>query len=167
MFQPSDFDCNAQEGGVILDCRAPEARSAEAHSRRAQRRHRKRLSDLGRDGSAEGAKVLLILEGPADLWEICWQLLRIGYHPLLDVRQPAEWRHARIRGAIHISGGELPDRIGEVPRDRPWRLSASVVLSLLKGAGREEIFNVLGGMGAWERAGLPTESSSNLREGGA
>lgn len=24
-FQPSNFDCNAQEGGVILDCRAPEA----------------------------------------------------------------------------------------------------------------------------------------------
>lgn len=135
---------------MILDCRAPEAFGGG---------HIPGALNVG-IGCAfptwagtvlpEGAKVLLVLEGPADLWEIC----------------------ARIRGAIHISGGELPDRIG-VPRDRPVAVicgsgyRSSVVSSLLKRAGREEIFNVLGGMGAWKRAGLPTESSSNIREGGA
>lgn len=107
------------------------------------------------------------------MWELRERLEKDRDLALLDVRQPAEWRHARIRGAIHISGGELPDRIGEVPCDRPVAVicgsgyRSSVVSSLLKRAGREEIFNVLGGMGAWKRAGLPTESSSNIREGGA
>jgi hydroxyacylglutathione hydrolase len=146
---------------------------------------------------------LLVLEKAEDLWDICWDLLRIDYDlpqgwlaggmmawrtaakPLqtmtewtvwdvqkrirserdvvvLDVRQPQEWADGHIEGAIHITGAELPQRVGEVPKDRQVAVicgsgyRSSVSSSLLAHHGHERIANVLGGMSAWKRAGLPT-----------
>ena len=151
----------------------------------------------------EGAQTLLVMDRPNDLWDLCWQLLRIGYelprgwlaggmlawrtagkaleilpqwsvHDLkrerererrllvLDVRQPAEWTRGHIPGALHISGGELPARLNEVPKDRPIAVvcgsgyRSSVAASLLKRHGWPEVANVLGGMGGWRRAGYDT-----------
>jgi hydroxyacylglutathione hydrolase len=38
---------------------------------------------------------------------------------VLDVRQPNEWQNGHMPRAMHISGGELPRRIDEVPVDQP------------------------------------------------
>jgi hydroxyacylglutathione hydrolase len=79
---------------------------------------------------------------------------------VLDVRQPAEWSSGHIPGARHISGGELPARVGEISTERPVAVicgsgyRSSVAASLLQREGHEEVFNVLGGMTGWQSAGF-------------
>jgi hydroxyacylglutathione hydrolase len=83
---------------------------------------------------------------------------------VLDVRQPAERAAGHIEGSTFITGGELPDRLDEVP-DGPlaiicgsgYRSSVSASL-LVARTGRDDVVNVLGGMSAWQAAGLPTIS---------
>ncbi len=81
---------------------------------------------------------------------------------VLDVRQPQEWVDGHIEGARHITGAELPQRLKEVPKDRPVAVvcgsgyRSSVSSSLLASRGYKNIANVLGGMSAWKLAELPT-----------
>jgi len=86
-----------------------------------------------------------------------------GEITVLDVRQPAEWAAGHIRGAVFITGGELPARLDDVP-DAPVVATvcgsgyrSSVASSLLAGAGHT-VINVLGGMTAWNNARYPTQS---------
>jgi hydroxyacylglutathione hydrolase len=81
---------------------------------------------------------------------------------VLDVRQPAEWAEGHVPGATFVTGAELPGRLHDVP-DAPVVATmcgsgyrSSVASSLLAAAGRP-VVNVLGGMAAWNNAGLPTE----------
>ena len=82
---------------------------------------------------------------------------------VLDVRQPAEWAAGRVPGARHIPGGELAQRTDELPADRPIAIycgsgfRSSVAASVLKAAGRELVFNVLGGFTAWQAGDFPVE----------
>jgi hydroxyacylglutathione hydrolase len=150
----------------------------------------------------DGAAVALVLEQPADLWPVTWDLLRIGYDvpvgwlaggmlawrtsardiarlaqitvhelkqrldagavDLLDVRQPGEWAAGHVSGATFVTGGELPGRLGDVPRTgKPlavacgsgYRSSASA--SLLAARTDLPVINVLGGTSAWRAAGYP------------
>lgn len=88
---------------------------------------------------------------------------RLKEFHVLDVRQPGEWADGHISDARFITGAELPERLGEVPLDDPvavicgsgYRSSASA--SFLKHRGHTNIFNVLGGMSAWNQAGYQTE----------
>lgn len=60
---------------------------------------------------------------------------------LLDVRQQVEWDRAHVPGSQHVFVGDLPGRVGEVPRDREvWAACstghrASTAASLLDRAG--------------------------------
>lgn len=80
---------------------------------------------------------------------------------VLDVRQPDEWAAGHAPDAQFITGAELPERIDEVPRDRTVLVvcgsgyRSGVIASLLLRDGREHVVNLLGGMTAWEAAGLP------------
>jgi NADPH-dependent 2,4-dienoyl-CoA reductase/sulfur reductase-like enzyme/rhodanese-related sulfurtransferase len=38
---------------------------------------------------------------------------------LLDVREPGEWAQGHIPGAVHIPLGQLRQRLGELPKDKP------------------------------------------------
>jgi hydroxyacylglutathione hydrolase len=81
---------------------------------------------------------------------------------LLDVRDDGEWRGARIPGARHVPGGEIVAGDADVPAGPLAVLCgggyrSTVVASVLERAGRRELWNVTGGMGAWKRAGLPVE----------
>ncbi|MPZ66744.1 MAG: MBL fold metallo-hydrolase [Pseudonocardiaceae bacterium] len=86
-----------------------------------------------------------------------------GEITLLDVRQPDEWHAGHAPGADWITGAELPDRLDEVPDDRPVAVAcgsgyrSAVAASLLAQHGRPEVVNVTGGMTAWKNAGYPTE----------
>ena len=90
--------------------------------------------------------------------------IRGGNGPaVLDVRSDQEWRSGHVQGAIHVMGGELPDRLDEVPADGTGvavmcgsGYRSTVAASVLQRAGFERVFNVPGGMGAWRAAGLPT-----------
>ncbi len=81
---------------------------------------------------------------------------------VLDVRTDGEWSAGHIDGAKHVQVGLLPDRMKEVPKDRPVAVicgsgyRSSIASSLLKKQGYDNITNVMGGMGAWKAAKLPT-----------
>ena len=79
---------------------------------------------------------------------------------VLDVRGESEWAGGHLANATHIPLPELPERLGEVPSDRPIVVHcqggsrSSIAASLLRAHGREA-GNLAGGFGAWTAAGLP------------
>jgi len=75
---PQSFDRLRHDGALVLDCRSAEAFAT----------HIPGALNVGLSSSfatwagtvlPADAAILLVLERPADLWEVCWQLLRIGY----------------------------------------------------------------------------------------
>lgn len=81
---------------------------------------------------------------------------------VLDVRSPKEWDSGHIDGAVHIPGGDLPERTDEVPRDCDIRVicgsgyRSSIACSILQRAGLHRLKNTIGGMGAWKAQRYPT-----------
>ncbi|MDO2934406.1 rhodanese-like domain-containing protein [Paeniglutamicibacter sulfureus] len=79
---------------------------------------------------------------------------------ILDVREDFEVAEGMIPGAIHISMGELGNRLEEIDRLRPVIVvcrsgnRSTRVADALTGAGFTAD-NMDGGMNAWQRAGLP------------
>ena len=82
---------------------------------------------------------------------------------IIDVRQPDEFAAGHIPGSIHIGGGSLPDRLAELPRDRPIVVTcasgyrASVGASILRSAGFEDVTWLADGFDGWAASGLPSE----------
>ena len=80
---------------------------------------------------------------------------------LLDVREPWEYARGHIAGAHLIPLGQLEERVGEVPADRPVLAvchvgQRSLLASLyLKRRGYSEVTNVDGGIAAWVERGFP------------
>ena len=83
---------------------------------------------------------------------------------VLDVREPVEWHHGHIEGAVHIPLGLLPLRHTELPDQqllvvcRVGGRSAQAVMWLQR-QGREAV-NLDGGMVEWEAAGRAMVSES-------
>jgi len=100
--KPDDFESAVKENGaVVMDARQAEAYGG-AHIPGALN------VGLGPSFSTwagtvldEGARVLLVLDDPGDLWEATWQLLRIGYN------LPLGW----------LAGGMLAWRTAAKPLD--------------------------------------------------
>lgn len=82
---------------------------------------------------------------------------------VIDVRQAAEYTSGHVPDAVHIAGGELQDRLGSLPRDRPIATicasgyRASVAASLLRAAGFTDVSWVADGLPAWQARGHPVE----------
>ena len=81
---------------------------------------------------------------------------------VLDVREPSEWhKEGTIEGAQCIFFGDLPEKVGTLPRNKRFSVicsvgdRASIAASILKAKGFE-VSNVLGGMTAWKKLGYPT-----------
>ncbi|MGB0100181.1 MAG: rhodanese-like domain-containing protein [Nocardioides sp.] len=91
-------------------------------------------------------------------------------HPLpdgltvLDVREPVEWQHGHIEGAVHVPLATLPVRHTELPAARTLVVcrvggrSAQAVMWLQQ-QGYDAV-NLEGGMLDWEAAGRPMVSES-------
>jgi hydroxyacylglutathione hydrolase len=83
---------------------------------------------------------------------------------IVDVRRPGEWAAGHIAHAVHIPLSELPARSGELDRSLPLHVvcaggfRSSIATSLLEQQGFARVTNVIGGMGAWTAAKLPTVS---------
>jgi rhodanese-related sulfurtransferase/glyoxylase-like metal-dependent hydrolase (beta-lactamase superfamily II) len=84
---------------------------------------------------------------------------------VLDVRDDDEWAQGHIPGSIHLPYGELPERLGEVPRDKAIATLCSsgkrsgVAASILQREGFDRVIHVAdGGVGTWRRNGYPVES---------
>jgi rhodanese-related sulfurtransferase len=76
---------------------------------------------------------------------------------VLDVREPVEWDHGHIEGAVHIPLMDLPQRLPDVPRGhvlvvcRIGSRSARAV-AYLQQQGIDAV-NLDGGMVEWAEAG--------------
>ena len=74
---------------------------------------------------------------------------------LVDVREDWERAIAHVPGSVHIPMGQLPDRLAELPHDRPIALlchhgSRSLqVARWLQQQGWTALVNVDGGIHAW------------------
>jgi rhodanese-related sulfurtransferase len=83
---------------------------------------------------------------------------------VLDVREPVEWSHGHIAGAVHIPLGQLTGRLEEVPDGqtlvvcRVGARSAEAVAWLTR-QGRDAV-NLDGGMLDWHAAGRPMVSET-------
>ncbi|NYG54280.1 rhodanese-like domain-containing protein [Nocardioides perillae] len=82
---------------------------------------------------------------------------------VLDVREPVEWQHGHVEGALHVPLGELVQRLDEVPTDRQVLVVCRVggrsaqATAWLQQQGVEAV-NLDGGMLEWEAAGRPMVS---------
>ncbi|MEX1196590.1 MAG: MBL fold metallo-hydrolase [Pseudohongiellaceae bacterium] len=83
---------------------------------------------------------------------------------ILDVREPDEFRDGpqTLHNLVRIPIGELRDRIGEVPDNRPVVTlcrsgkRSSLALGILRDAGHEQVANIRGGILQWpEEDGEP------------
>jgi rhodanese-related sulfurtransferase len=76
---------------------------------------------------------------------------------VLDVREPMEWQHGHIDGAVHIPLGDLPARIADVPEARTLVVCkvggrSAQAVGYLRQQGYDAI-NLDGGMLDWSAAG--------------
>ncbi|MFO1197889.1 MAG: rhodanese-like domain-containing protein [Burkholderiaceae bacterium] len=80
---------------------------------------------------------------------------------ILDVREPAEFGAGHLPNARNIPLGELGKRASELPAGKPVLICCATgarsgkAASVLKAAGREQVFNLDGGLQSWRQAGLP------------
>jgi hydroxyacylglutathione hydrolase len=92
---------------------------------------------------------------------------------ILDVRGRSEWDagHAPVdAGAAvrHIPLGDLPDRLHELPRDRPLLVHcqagsrSAMAVSLLEAHGFTNATNVRDGFDGWRAAGCPVQRETAL-----
>jgi rhodanese-related sulfurtransferase len=84
---------------------------------------------------------------------------------IVDVREDKEWNEHRIPGAVHIPLAQLNGRMSELNqyKDSPiitqckgGKRSAQAQ-SALKSAGFSKVYNMDGGIQAWDKEGLATE----------
>lgn len=85
---------------------------------------------------------------------------------LLDVRNDQEWDSGHIEGAHHLELMKVPQALDAIPLDRPIAVichsgnRASIIASLLEKEKGAKVFNVKGGMQAWNKAKLPVSKPS-------
>ncbi len=91
---------------------------------------------------------------------------------ILDVRTQKEWEQVRIDGSVNIPLNHLPERLGDLPRDRPILVHcaggyrSSIAASLLQRDGVTNVIELGGGITAWERAGLPVGRTAHGADAG-
>ena len=79
---------------------------------------------------------------------------------ILDVRDQNEWEEGHIKGAKHIPYYFLEQRLQEVDTTQPMAVicasgqRSSIACSLLLRRHFTQLYNVIGGMEAWEQAGF-------------
>jgi rhodanese-related sulfurtransferase len=90
---------------------------------------------------------------------------------LLDVRSRAAWDAGHVPGALHLPGGELADRLAELPPPDVappivtycWgpgcNGSTKAALTLVR-AGYRHVREMIGGFEYWAREGLAVETAT-------
>ena len=87
---------------------------------------------------------------------------------IVDVREDSEWKAQHIAGAIHIPLAQVAGRLSElaqykdrnvVVQCRSGKRSAKAA-STLQDAGFTKVYNLTGGIIAWDKDGLATKKSN-------
>ena len=81
----------------------------------------------------------------------------------LDIREDSEYRDGHIPESIHIPIRQLPERIAELNRHKNCPVIAycrsgsrsNAAGRVLKKHGFENVYNLSGGIAAWQKASLP------------
>jgi hydroxyacylglutathione hydrolase len=82
---------------------------------------------------------------------------------VIDVREPEEYAHGHVPGAINLPQAEIASRLDEVPRDRPVQVICQGGYRSLRSAqflaqmGFTNVASVAGGTAAWQAGGHPLE----------
>jgi hydroxyacylglutathione hydrolase len=93
-------------------------------------------------------------------------LLERGAVEVIDVRGRAEYDAGHLPGVVNIPVGLLAERIGELPIERPIVVQcqagarSSIAASVLLARGVHRVINLVGGIAAWQRAGLPVTEAA-------
>lgn len=91
---------------------------------------------------------------------------------VLDVRTDKEFRDARLFDAVNIPVSQLKSQIEKLPFDKDQPVvvycqtgsrSARAAAQLAK-AGYQQVYNLAGGIMAWQNAGMPVEKGA-LKKG--
>jgi hydroxyacylglutathione hydrolase len=81
---------------------------------------------------------------------------------VIDVRTAPEWNERHIDGAVNVPLSQLADRIAEIPSDTPAVVycgsgyRSAIAGSVLRRAGRLQVADLVGGLGAWESSQTAT-----------
>jgi rhodanese-related sulfurtransferase len=82
---------------------------------------------------------------------------------LIDVRQPEEFKSGHVAGARSLPLPTLATRLDELAKDAAIHCiclsggRSQAACELLQRQGFTNVTNVVGGMGAWQQAGLPSK----------
>jgi rhodanese-related sulfurtransferase len=80
---------------------------------------------------------------------------------LIDVREPEEFAHEHIPGAVNIPQSDLALRLSEIPNDEPIYVTCHAGMRSIRAAqflrqmNFDRVFSVSGGTVAWVSAQLP------------
>ena len=80
---------------------------------------------------------------------------------IVDVRPSTEFAAGHLPNARNIAADELAKRAADLPKGKPVIVvcgtgsRAGRAASALRGAGRQDVFCLEGGVAAWQQAGLP------------
>jgi hydroxyacylglutathione hydrolase len=89
---------------------------------------------------------------------------------VLDVRDAYEWNEKHIPGAVHQFVGYLEETLPQLPKDSEIVVHCSVghrsglAVSILERNGFGSVYNMLGGITAWEKLGLPLEKTTKAKK---
>ena len=83
---------------------------------------------------------------------------------IIDVRTPEEYAEGYIENSvlIDINGDDFEEKIGKLDRDGTYLVycrsgnRSGRAVDIMRELGFREVYNMLGGIGAWTVAGLPT-----------
>lgn len=84
---------------------------------------------------------------------------------VLDVREPAEFEKGHVIGARNVPLSQLEGRAGELERHKAKPMivicasgnRSHGALGSLRKLGFQQVFELAGGVAAWQQAGLPLE----------
>jgi glyoxylase-like metal-dependent hydrolase (beta-lactamase superfamily II)/rhodanese-related sulfurtransferase len=89
---------------------------------------------------------------------------------VLDVREPQEYAHGHVAGALNVPQADLASRLDEIPRDRPVMVVCQAGIRSVRAAhflvqmGINQVASVKGGTTAWRKGGKPVAVSDTSVE---
>jgi hydroxyacylglutathione hydrolase len=90
---------------------------------------------------------------------------------VLDVRDAYEWDEKHIAGAVHCYVGQLEAYLPLLPKEGSDIVvhcnvghRSGLAASILRRHGHTRVHNMLGGLTAWERLGLPLQRAGGTKE---
>jgi len=93
------------------------------------------------------------------------ELLHTNTPPtVVDVRSEKEWKTGHVSGSVNIPLNHLRERISEIAKDRTLVVHceggyrSAIAASLLAGAGRSDVLDMVGGFKAWSASRLGVEA---------